>query len=329
MDVWVVSFITAYLSALLWTALPSIPCSLLLLALGCWCLIRLRSAKTKPYWLFVSGTVFGIVWIASVGHWTHFWQQSLTQTREPVLVQGQVTQVVKQGQSARFVLKIRQFQHKSWWVYQPKVRLNWYRGVLPVNDGDEVQLLIKLKPVRGLANEGGFDYQTWLFSRRIQATGYVVNRETNQILKHKQSFRHKLLQRFYQLPLLQSRWLAALAFGDRTHLDTQDWELVQKTGIAHLIAISGLHLGLVASLTYALSLLVIKGFYYWRKQQHTNLHILAIGISLVASLGYAALAGFSIPTLRAWLMMLIGFCLLLWQRHWLFKRFLVSAFFCL
>jgi len=325
MDVWVIGFITAYLSALRWTALLSIPNTLLLFSLGCLLLGKLRSCKTKPYLLFASGILFGITWIASVGHWTYFWQQSLTQTREQVMLTGQVSEVVNKDNTSRFLLRVEQYQQHRWRLYQPKVRLNWYHNTLPLADGDRVQLSVKLKPIRGLANEAGFDYQTWLFSRGIHARGYVVASNNYQKLGSDTGFRQRYLQRFYGLNLPQGRWLAALTFGERSQLAASDWLLVQKTGIAHLIAISGLHLGLVASLAYAVSLLLFRCAYYWCTKQNQNLHTWAIVVSLVASLFYAALAGFSVPTVRAWLMMLIGVCLLLFHRHWLFKRFFLFS----
>jgi competence protein ComEC len=107
-------------------------------------------------------------------------------------------------------------------------------------------------------------------------------------------------------------------------LQPEDWHLVQKTGVAHLIAISGLHLALVASVSYVLIAWVggglISRFY---SLHHINLHNVAMLLTLFTTLAYSALAGFGLPTLRAWLMLFLFSVLFLLNKHLGAKRLIL------
>ena len=105
--------------------------------------------------------------------------------------------------------------------------------------------------------------------------------------------------------------LLALLLGDRSLLSDGDWQLVSDTGTAHLIAISGLHIGLVASLAYCL---VLYGMRYGLRLVRVRLigvsvYQLAHLAALVAAWVYGAMAGYSIPTQRACVMVTAVVCL--------------------
>jgi len=176
--------------------------------------------------------------------------------------------------------------------------------------------LVKVKPPHGLANEAGFNYQQWLFSEGINATGYVKSNVDNQLVDDVKTIRQALLNRMLAFDLPHSSWLAALTFGYRGLLQPEDWHLVQKTGVAHLIAISGLHLALVASLSYVLIAWIAGGLLSrFHSLHHINLHNVAMLLTLFTTLAYSALAGFGLPTLRAWLMLLLFSVFFLWNKH--------------
>jgi competence protein ComEC len=98
----------------------------------------------------------------------------------------------------------------------------------------------------------------------------------------------------------RGRFVAALAVGDTRGLDDVDWERLRQFGLTHLIAISGFHVGLVAGLGV---LAVRLGWWCWpglalrwRRPQAAAVAATAVAV------GYAALAGFSLPTVRTVLM---------------------------
>ncbi|HED12712.1 MAG TPA: DNA internalization-related competence protein ComEC/Rec2, partial [Gammaproteobacteria bacterium] len=105
----------------------------------------------------------------------------------------------------------------------------------------------------------------------------------------------------------------ALAFGDRSDLTTEDWRILQRTGTSHLMAISGLHVGLAALFGYGfgslLARLLLPLLLYIPAQ------LVGAIFGLLFASTYAGLAGFSTPTLRALTMLALLFCYRLLRRH--------------
>ncbi len=212
------------------------------------------------------------------------------------------------------------------------VRLSWQNPTLLIEQGNEVRLSVKLKPAHGFADPSAFNYQIWLRYKNIVATGYVTKSKENSIVNNKKSFRQQQLTRVKALLPKQplSALVMALALGDRSQITPQQWQILKATGTQHLIAISGLHLGLVASGVFIVVLAVLKLLpLHWLSETKVvaqitqlNAKYLAISMSLFFTLLYASLSGFAIPTIRAlfmlsfyWLSRLLGLKLTL--RRWL------------
>lgn len=136
-----------------------------------------------------------------------------------------------------------------------KVRLSWYGQTPVLVSGDRWQLTMRLKHPHGLMNPGGFDYEAWLLQNRLVATGYV-RKGDNQRLEAMsggyswQAMRHKLSIQLEQVLKGSSHAgiVTALAIGERHAMSDAQWNVLMRTGTNHLIAISGLHIGLVAGL---------------------------------------------------------------------------------
>ena len=205
-----------------------------------------------------------------------------------------------------------------------KIRLRWLEPEFSIQQGDEVQFSVKLKPAYGFANSGGFNYQTWLRYKNIVATGYIRNNtkkrsNENKLVQTDVSFRqqqyHKIKTLLADNPL--SSLVLALALGDRSAISKQQWQVLTATGTQHLIAISGLHLGLIASAIFFIVVKTIRylplSFLATKITRSTitrfNHRYIAILISLTFTLFYAALSGFALPTIRA-LFMLIFYWLM-------------------
>jgi competence protein ComEC len=351
-------FIAACFSSLCWTGLPSIhltfACLILALIPFILEIVRLLAALIRPnhlVWLSSWGLIhlpplcnsndfgymscfirkthllayclFGFSWMASVGHWQYSLQLPLTKLEQAILVRGELESLIHPTISQRFNLRIKQIEGETL-RFERLVRVSWAEPTWELKQGQYVQLMLKLKPPHGLANEGGFNYQQWLFSEGIGASGYVKTSVNNVLLNDNVSFRQLQLDSLLQLNLPQQAWIAALTLGYRGLLDDNDWRLVQSTGIAHLIAISGLHLALVASLSYFILAwlcgAVVSRFY---QLHHINLHKLALLGTLVTTYCYAALAGFALPTARAWLMLLLLIGLFLCNIQLSLKRVLL------
>lgn len=313
-------FILACFSALLWPMLPPViylP-AILLLAL----LLLYFSINT-----LVPGILLGIVWMASVGHSYLYWQLPKGKINQAVTVEGKITTPSHTNvkTKARFELKVNTIDGESM-LFQPRLRLSWQSPAWPVKAGQEVRLEVKLKPPHGLANLAAFNYQQWLLSRNIAATGYVRESKANRLLVAGYSLRQQQLDAMLELELEHGDWLAALSLGYRGMLQAEDWALLQRTGTAHLIAISGLHLGMVVSVSYLvivllLTFLVRVGVI----ASQPNLHRFALLLTLAAATAYAALSGFALPVTRALLMLVLATLLVLCNRHWRVSQLLLCC----
>lgn len=207
-----------------------------------------------------------------------------------------------------------------------KVRLSWYRHsgdeLLPeLHAGQRWRLKLRLKPPTGFMNPGGFDYEAWLFSWNIRATGYVRSWSGNRLSTPAAPYSLAQLRvglvgqmAFLTEKLEYAGVLLALGVGDRSSISQQDWDLLLGTGTNHLVAISGLHVGLVAGLFYFLAMRVAAALnmvgvgFKWPRQ------IPAALIGWCAALVYAWLAGFALPTQRALIMLSVAVMALLCYR---------------
>jgi len=190
-----------------------------------------------------------------------------------------------------------------------RVRLNWYQLRQVPHAGERWQLRARLRQPRGLLNPAGFDFERWQFVEGIDAAGYVIDARDNRRLQAAaslslQNWRGRLVDRIERdcADCRQPGLIKALALGVRGDIEPRARELLRDSGTAHLLAISGLHIGVVAMLFYAL------GRFAWRLggyRSGINRGELASLCGLSAALLYAALAGFSLPTLRALLMLAV------------------------
>jgi len=195
------------------------------------------------------------------------------------------------------------------------LRLSWYHYKGEIHTGEHWQLVVRLKVPHGMYNPGGFDYEKWLYQQNIQATGYIrkspQNIKTETADRGINSLREKLQGIISSLPdNTYSGLLQALTIGHKSEISVHQWEVLRLTGTNHLMAISGLHIGLVALLTFTLISRFIPAFFclYASSSQ------IAAIISLLAAGFYALLAGFTIPTQRAFVMLLVMMLALLLKR---------------
>ena len=203
-----------------------------------------------------------------------------------------------------------------------RILLAWYNGlareeyqeVVPVRAGERWRFAARLKRPHGQANPTGFDYEAWLIERGIRATGTV---RTRTLLEHGRGgmperldamvyrpgyaierLREHVRERFWDV-LPEHRYagvLTALAIGDQKAIEPQDWDVFTRTGVNHLMSISGLHVTMVSALAAALILLA------WRRSQALALRFAAQKAAALAgfatAFGYCLISGFAVPAQR-------------------------------
>ncbi|MCW8955696.1 MAG: DNA internalization-related competence protein ComEC/Rec2 [Gammaproteobacteria bacterium] len=249
----------------------------------------------------------GFCWVLLDAYGQSQYQLDESLIGENILIQGRIADIPTQlGRIQRFVLELEQIKGINPNTFPSRIRLSWYDRNQPVKAGEHWQLMVRLKPPHGFMNPGGFDYERWLYQNRIDATGYVRKSEQNKLLApaaccDMDRLRQSLSESIQQLGSHYSGLIAALAVGDKSHILDEQWVLLRNTGTNHLMAISGLHIGLVAGFIFWLVRQFSLGFLIQRISRDK----LAALISIVAALSYALLAGFAIPTQRALIMLLV------------------------
>src|ERR1044071_3486858 len=171
-----------------------------------------------------------------------------------------------------------------------RVLLWWYRSAQQeadpallagaVHPGERWMFTVRLRRPHGNVNPNGFDYEGWLLERGIGATGYVRSRGEQRLLGGTPA----------------AGILSALAVGDQRAIAAEEWRLFSRTGVTHLMSISGLHVTLVSGLVgWLVSAL-------WRRIPWLALRLPArkagAAAALVRAFGYTLLAGFAVPAQR-------------------------------
>ncbi|WP_084621672.1 DNA internalization-related competence protein ComEC/Rec2 [Vibrio ezurae] len=181
---------------------------------------------------------------------------------------------------------------------------------LPMKLGETWRVSADIKPIYGLLNEAGFDAEKHYFSQRVLAQAKVTEVvERINLADLRGRWFHDIYRQtvnFKSQPLM-----LALLFGERSLIDKQQWQNLKQTGLAHLIAISGLHIGLAYIVGWWLG--------HGIRIAMPNLIWLPVLCAVTVACFYAWLAGFSLPTQRALVMCLIASLMLLLSlriSHW-------------
>lgn len=163
----------------------------------------------------------------------------------------------------------------------------------PPEAGQLWQLTVKTKVTHSYLNEGGFDSQRFAIANRRLLIGSV---KSARLLNHQRDIRQNIVNcALPYLNLFQHKAiLVALTFGERTLLSDDHKQTMYQTGTAHLLAISGMHISLVAMLGFAL----FRGVQIVMPQRLIH-HWHPYLFSWLVALSYAYLTGLSPPTLRA------------------------------
>lgn len=216
---------------------------------------------------------------------------------------------------------------KSNYHMPDKIRISWFSPKQQINAGQYWQMTVKLKKPHGRLNPGGFDYERWLFMQNIGATGYVRNSPEPVLLSTApiwQSFTAVRQTIANQLTDLLGHsenigLIKALTIGERHEISKRQWDVFRKTGTIHLLAISGLHIGLISGLIFFLVFKIAV------KLSVTSPQRLAAISAVAVAVFYSALAGFSVPTQRSLIMLTIVMSAVAWQRNTSSKNILALA----
>ncbi|MDR0247642.1 MAG: DNA internalization-related competence protein ComEC/Rec2 [Burkholderiales bacterium] len=238
-----------------------------------------------------------------------------------------------------------------------RIALTWYARSLDGKEearpelraGERWQLKVRLKRPRASINPGGFDVEAWFLQNNIRATGYVrpdvgnnvdnnantepvnlrlsafAGRPFDYIQRMRESIRADIRQTLRDKPY--TGVVTALVIGEQRAVPEPQWEVFRKTGIIHLVSISGLHVTVFSSFLGGLL------FQLFRRMPRLTSRCPAIKLAVLAgffaSAFYVALAGAGIPAQRT-LIMLAVVTVALWTQRtsqplhtWLWSLFAV------
>ena len=295
------------------------------------CAGMIRRPAARILAIAVAGLLSGYAWAAFLAQTTLAPELAKRDEGRDVHIVGFVeTLPYRFDQGVRFDFRVERIIDDQVNV-PPHIALSWYAGrygarqaVGDVQPGQRWQLTVRLQRPHGNANPGGFDYEAWLLEQGVRATGYVRADDDNRLLDTFVASPATVVERVRAA--LRARIQAALAgrpyagvivalvIGDQRGIDQADWQVFNRTGIGHLISISGLHITMIAGLAaWAVSAL-------WRRSFFTDARLplrlpaqkVAALAGAVVALLYVLLAGFGVPAQRT-LTMLSVVALALWM----------------
>jgi competence protein ComEC len=292
--------------------LPSLACLVLLPLCTALALLRWRGAA-------LLALAAGFLWAAACAHWRMAdWLAPELEGRDLQVV-GVVAGLPALGErNVRFEFDVESADQRL----PPKILLAWYRSSAyedqpallagMVHPGERWRFTVRLRRPHGSVNPHGFDYEAWLLERGIGATGYVRSRGEQRRIGSRNSFmdwiekaREAVRERF-QAGLGATPAggiLAALAVGDQRAISSEEWQLFNRTGVTHLMSISGLHVTLISGL---FAWLVAAA---WRRLPTFSLYLparkAAAAAAIIGALGYTLLAGFAVPAQRTFYMVTV------------------------
>ncbi|MDR3478769.1 MAG: DNA internalization-related competence protein ComEC/Rec2 [Gammaproteobacteria bacterium] len=267
--------------------------------------------------------VLGFTWCLWFAHFQSAWQLDENWEGKPLSASGYIASIPDKnirGTSFLFALKELQYENKKIKCHS-KIRLTWRNEKETLHVGDGWRFVVHLKKTYGTLNPGGFDYEAFALQEGIRANGYVVTKFPSMHLSsHWYRYSIDRVREFLKEKMAvnlaasnTSQWITALTIGERHDINQADWQVLRNTGTNHLMAIAGLHIGFMAAFAHFIVAFV------WRRIPRLTLILPAVHAgaiaALIMALTYSAMAGFSIPTQRACLMLSVFLITLLQRRN--------------
>lgn len=288
--------------------------------------LRLRGARLATFAGFLSGAASALVLVTSVaGPW-------LERAVIPALDGAEVTVVAHitslpehDDRRSRFRVSVESVRSAPAGFRARKLLVTRYPAHPELRAGQRWVMTLRLRAGQGPGNPGGFDRAGWYYREGLHGSATLLELES--------AGPREAAKAGFSAPALLHRirgWLRsrleaagpglthpglihALVIGDRQGMTDAEWQAFLRTGTNHLMAISGLHVGLVAGFAGLLAGLLWRHLGPARRRTRRDAFMAVAGL-LGATL-YAALAGFSIPTQRALLMLAAFMGALLWRRE--------------
>lgn len=270
-------------------------------------------------WLWRARLWTGALLFLSLGALIFVWSQpgpvseelkTLTATQEKQILMGAVEDFKTTGDGRGHLIVHLSDYHgpDGWRSIHDKIQLST-PGTTVFALGDQVLFRSRLRTPHSFHNEGDFDSARYLTRKGIAATAWLSSPDEILLAKKSnlwgasffQKVRGLIQKRLDEIPRPQAvAFIKAILLGDTSGLDQDSQGLLMRLGLSHLLAVSGLNVGMINGVAYAFFLFLLKRssrlilFFPVRK--------LAALFTFIPLLFYLGLAGFSPSAARAGLM---------------------------
>ncbi|ENM3753052.1 DNA internalization-related competence protein ComEC/Rec2 [Vibrio cholerae] len=249
------------------------------------------------------GFVVAILIIVLQGNLIRDQSNVLYQAGPDIIIKGRADSFFRQTRYAHegFALIYEVNGQSLGTLFLPRVRLT---TPILLQPNDLFEFSATVKPVIGRLNEIGFDAEAHYMAQSVIAR-VSVKANTPYTISPQEDVRSSLQQKLVTLTQNSpfQGIILALTFGERNGIDEQEWRALRNSGLIHLVAISGLHIGIAFSVGYFLGLGMMR--------LHAKLLWSPFVCGALLAVFYAWLAGFTLPTQRALIMCLLNVALVM------------------
>lgn len=270
--------------------------------------------------------LFVLLWWLAAGYsyswlsWQLMHRLSTEHDQMVVQVDGDIEQVQSTELGQRILIRVANLATEKPLAYVPRrVQLNHYqRGAnaeVSFQAGDVVHLQAVLRSPRNFANGLPFDYEAFLLTEGIDATGYVQSVHDQQVTGEVR-WRQRWLAHLQQhRDALVWPWIAGLVFAEQGAFSDDIWQLTQASGTVHLLVVSGLHVGWVALLGMLFGRLLFRVSAFISQRTPPCVACWSMFGLMIALAGYWSVAQPGVSLQRAtWMLVFVAFYTL-WLRR--------------
>lgn len=234
----------------------------------------------------------------------------------PATLTGWVERIERRGASGRILLRVETLEQAEAAPFRVRIRIN----TETLRPGDGIRVTAILAPPRGPAAAGGYDGARAAWYQRIALSGFAITRPTPEAIEGNEAFRRFLAWRWQLADRIANAAgpqsgavIAALLTGERSGVSEEQAEALRLSGLGHLLAISGMHMALLAGGIYFAARWLFAAIEPFARA-HDPRRPAAL-IALIAALGYLIISGGAVSTQRAFVMAAVMFFAILIGRR--------------
>lgn len=304
--------------------------------------VRRRNMYVALAGLAVAFTASGFTICALRSHWLTM--PLITEATPPMRISGRVIMMEERDYGKRVTLDHLWYNGRPDPNMPDSLRLTARKGMVDgFRVGDWMRALAIATPIPAPYYPGGFDYQRYLFFIGIKSgiggTGFILKPAyhmhaprsyRNDFLIRVQLMRAAIADRVNRvLDGDRAAIATALIAGNQSYISREALDAMRNSGLAHILSISGLHIGMMALIT--LVLLRAGMALMPRLALNYNIKIWALAAAIGPVTFYSILAGLDqVPVLRSWVMAVIALMtLLLGRRNFSMRVVGIAALICM